>query len=169
MSEAATPTALAIPAAFLGILVMVGGSIAAGAWLGNAFALITVLSFSCFVVILRHNRGRDMQPVLVLGGLVAMLVGTGVTGGQVWVPLHDILLCLLLGCVITGAGHFMFMMAARILPAAEVTFLMLIEFVLAPLWVWLFINEVPRSTTLIGGLIVLATVAVWALARGRSG
>lgn len=160
-------TVVAIPIAFLGILVMVGGSIAAGAWLGNLLALITVLGFSVFVVILRYCRGRNMQPVLVIGGLIATALAAVVTGGAVWVPLHEIVLCFALGCVITGFGHQMFMKAAQILPAAEVTFLMLIEFVLAPLWVWIFVDEVPRSTTLVGGSVVLATVAAWAFHRMR--
>ena len=161
-------TLMAIPAAFAGILVMVGGSILVGAWLGNLLALITVLLFSLYVVILRYSRGRNMQPTLVLGALVAAGVGTVVTSGDLMVPVHDILLCLFLGCVITGLGHQMFLKAAEILPAGEVTFLMLLEFVLAPLWVWFFINEVPRATTLIGGSIVLATVAGWVFARMRS-
>ena len=91
-----------------------------------------------------------------------------VTGGAVMVSMHDLALCFVLGFVITGFGHLMFMKAAQILPAGEVTFLMLIEFVLAPLWVWAFVDEVPRATTLIGGGIVLATVAGWAFYRLRA-
>jgi drug/metabolite transporter (DMT)-like permease len=124
-------TLIAIPIAFVGIAIMVAGSIAAGAWLGNLLALVT--------------------------------------GGAVMVPLHDIVLCFGMGSVITGFGHVMFMKAAQILPAAEVTFLMLIEFVLAPVWVWLLVNEVPRPATLIGGGIVLATVTGWAYQRMRGG
>jgi drug/metabolite transporter (DMT)-like permease len=160
-------TLLAIPVAFVGILIMVGGSIAAGAWLGNLLAFVTVMSFSVFVVILRHHRGHNMQPVLVIGGVVAALLATAVTGGRILVPVHDIVLCFIMGFIITGFGHLMFMKAAQILPAAEVTFLMLIEFVLAPIWVWLFVDEVPRSTTVVGGGIVLATVAAWAFHRMR--
>ena len=161
-------TLFAIPIAFVGIAVMVGGSILAGAWLGNLFAMLTVLNFSVFVVILRYSRGRNMQPVLVIGGLVSMAFAAVVTAGAVMVPVHDLLLCFVLGFVITGFGHLMFMKAAQSLPAGEITFLMLIEFVLAPLWVWVFVGEVPRSTTLIGGGIVLATVAGWAFYRARA-
>ena len=161
-------TLVAIPIAFFGILVMVGGSIVGGAWLGNVLALGSVLCFSTFVVVLRHCRGRNMQPVLVIGGLVAAVLAVIFSGGKVIVPLHDLVLCLALGCVITGIGHQMFLKAAQVLPAGEVTFLMLIEFVLAPVWVWVFVNEVPRPTTLVGGGIVLATVAGWALHRMRA-
>ena len=77
-------------------------------------------------------------------------------------------LCFTLGFVITGFGHLMFMKAAQILPAGEVTFLMLIEFVMAPLWVWIFVNEVPRASTLIGGGMVLTSVTGWAYYRLRA-
>ena len=35
---------------------------------------------------------------------------------------------------------------------------MLLEFTLAPIWVWVFINEVPSSWTLVGGSIVTLSV-----------
>ena len=160
-------TLIAIPVAFTGILIMVGGSILVGAWLGNLLALVTVLCFSCYVVILRYSQGRNMQPTPVLGAVVAAVLGTLVTGGDLMIPVHDLVLCFILGCVITGLGHQMFLKAAEILPAGEVTFLMLLEFVLSPLWVWAFIGETPRATTLIGGGVVLATVTGWAFARMR--
>lgn len=161
-------TLIAIPIAFIGILILLSGSIAAGAWLGNLLALVTVLSFSCFVVILRHTRGRNMQPVLIVGGLMSVAFAGIVTEGAIMVPLHDITLSFFLGFVVTGFGHLMFIKAAQTLPAAEVTFLMLIEFALAPLWVWIFVDEVPRATTLLGGSVVLATVTAWAFLRMRA-
>jgi hypothetical protein len=46
---------------------------------------------------------------------------------------------------------------------AEVTLLMLIEFALGPVWVWLFVNEVPSRWTLIGGSVIIVSVAVRAI------
>ena len=40
---------------------------------------------------------------------------------------------------------------------------MLIEFALGPLWVWLFADEVPHRWTLIGGAIIIGSVAVRAI------
>jgi len=42
--------------------------------------------------------------------------------------------------------------------AAQVPLLALGETALAPLWVWLIINETPARNTLIGGALVLAVV-----------
>ena len=67
------------------------------------------------------------------------------------------------GAVIAGGGHSMFVLAARNLAGAEVTFLMLLEFVLAPVWVWLVVNEVPTTTTITGGMLVMGALAGWSL------
>ena len=37
---------------------------------------------------------------------------------------------------------------------------MLLEFWLSPLWVWLFIGETPAQWALVGGVIVIASVAL---------
>jgi len=49
------------------------------------------------------------------------------------------------------------------LAAAEVTLIMLIEFALGPIWVWLFIGEVPTRWTIIGGSLIIFAVAVRAI------
>ena len=54
----------------------------------------------------------------------------------------------------------LFIIACRYLVAAEVTLFNLLEFSIAPIWVWLFIDEVPTSTTLIGGAIIISAVFV---------
>jgi len=47
---------------------------------------------------------------------------------------------------------------AQRLPPAETALLALTETILAPLWVWLAINEVPSDWALIGGGILFAAV-----------
>ena len=46
---------------------------------------------------------------------------------------------------------------------------MLLEFALGPIWVWLFVGEVPTRWTLLGGGLVIASVSLRAVLelRGR--
>ena len=37
---------------------------------------------------------------------------------------------------------------------------MIIETIMAPIWVWLFLNEIPSSYTFIGGSIIILTLIV---------
>ena len=54
------------------------------------------------------------------------------------------------------------------MPGAELTLLILIEFILSPMWVWLLAGEEPSRATLIGGALVIASVASRALMSFRA-
>ena len=58
-------------------------------------------------------------------------------------------------------------LGARYVPVAQVSLLALSEMVLAPLWVWLAVDEAPAMLTLGGGGVVLAAVVGQALAGLR--
>ena len=59
-----------------------------------------------------------------------------------------------------GLGLTFLALGARLIPAAEVALITLLEIVLGPLWVWLTISEEPGTATLIGGVVVIAAVLV---------
>jgi len=71
---------------------------------------------------------------------------------------RDISLCLFMGSIITFFGNVSFVIGIRSLFAADTTFIMLLEFALAPLWVWLFLDEYFGLVTLFGGLLILFAV-----------
>ena len=158
-------TLCAIPVAFIGVAVMVSGGFGQDAGVGNLIAISTAVLFSVTVIILRRGRALNMQPFLLISGIVSVLAGTAATGGDVGVPVMDACLLLLWGAGLTGCGYLIMLFASRHVPSAEITFLMMIEFILAPVWVWMFFDEVPRSSTIIGGLIVLVAVTGWAFAN----
>ena len=59
-----------------------------------------------------------------------------------------------------GLGLIFLTIGARLIPAAEVALITLLEIVLGPLWVWIALGEQPSATTLVGGGIVLAAVVI---------
>lgn len=158
-------TVLTMVIAAVGILVMLGEGLGSGAIFGNAMGLLTAVSFAIYAVIVRWRRDIDMLPVLVLSSSIIIFFGAIVTGGDLDVPVRDIALCLLWGGILSGFANWMFIIASRRLIAAEVTLVMQLEFVLGPIWVWLFIDEVPTQMTLVGGLLVIGAVLIRALAE----
>ena len=160
-------TVLTMGIAGAGILVMLGEGLGAGSLYGNAMGLLTAVSFATYAVIVRWRRHVDMLPVLVLSSAIIMIIGVAVTGGDLDVPLRDIALCLLWGGFLSGFANWMFIVASRQLGAAEVTLVMQLEFVFGPVWVWLFVDEVPTQLTLLGGSLVLGAVLFRALAELR--
>ena len=156
-------TAVAIAAACVGIALMVGDGIATGTVFGNAMALFAAVCIAFFVVILRKGRAVNMLPATAIGGLLSAVLAFYFMEGGYQVSRRDLVICLTLGGIISCMGHVFFVIASRRLSNAELTLLTLIEFILGPIWVWMFINEVPNDLSLIGGAVVLSAVGGHAL------
>ncbi|TDJ71774.1 MAG: DMT family transporter [Proteobacteria bacterium] len=144
-------------AALAGIGLMFVDGFVTGRWLGNVLALGVVASFVGMLVVIRQSKAIDMVPATCLGGVVAGIISVFMVD-SFWISRHDLILCILLGSAQFGAGFILITMGTRLVPAAEVALLSLTETVLAPIWVWLFVYEVPSVFTLIGGAIVLTAV-----------
>ncbi len=160
-----------------GVALMLGQGLALGRLAGNLLALGSATSFAVYGVLVRHNRQTDMLPAVLYSGLYGSLLGLSVrlaTGGpaapldRIGMPPRDIGLCFAMGVVQLALGMAFYTRASRHLPAAELQLLATTELVLAPLWVWIGVGEVPTLATLAGGaLIVLAVLAQALGARGH--
>ena len=162
------PTLLAMLAAAAGVGLMFADGLVGGTWLGNVIALGAPLTLAITVVAWRSKRGVDMVPATLLSGVIGLAIGA-LMADDLAVSSHDLLLSLLLGSAQLGAGFLLFTLGARSVPAGEVPLYGLAETVLAPIWVWLAINEVPSTLTLSGGAVVLSAVVLAAVAGLRSG
>ena len=72
----------------------------------------------------------------------------------------DIFLGFLAGFFQVGFGFIFITIGARSTPSAFVGIIMLTEAVLGPLWAWMFVNENPPISVLIGGSIVISAVVI---------
>jgi drug/metabolite transporter (DMT)-like permease len=159
-------TWVAMAVALVGVAVMVGGGIVAGAWFGNLMALIAVASFSCFAVALRRGRGGDMLPAVLWAGLLSAPVAA-LMAPDLSMTLRDVTLSAIMGGALITGGMMLFTAGSRTVPGAELALLALTEVVLGPLWVWLAYAEVPPVETLLGGALVLAAIVGRALSGMR--
>ena len=158
----------AMGVALAGIVVMVWDGLGAGTLLGNSLALLAAFSFGSFVVVLRKGRGVNMLPVVILGTALGGINAAFMSGFALAVPFHDAALLFLWGALLSGMVHVIFTWSSRHVPGAELTLLILIEFILSPMWVWLVIDERPSPATLIGGALVIASVASRAILSFRT-
>tara|TARA_B100001123_G_scaffold114188_1_gene132945 strand:- start:824 stop:1681 length:858 start_codon:yes stop_codon:yes gene_type:complete len=152
-----TGTWLATFAIFLGLTLVFYGSLTTGGVVGDLAALVTSICVAISLVLMREHRDISMVPALAWSsGLVclaalpfalpASLSGT------------SLILMLVLGLIVLPASLAMIGLAPRYLPAPEVSLILRLEALLAPLWVWLVLGEVPSRQTLIGGGIILTTL-----------
>jgi len=169
LGERLTRAVLAgIVLAALGIAIIVGGGVTRGGLYGDVIALTTVMFLGFYAVALRRKPGVDMVPAVLYSGVFAAAVGglvTLATGTGFAAPARDIAMCVFLGVVQIGIGGILFAIAARTVPAAQLTLYALLEPVLQPLWTWLGVGEVPAGATFIGGAIILVAVLLQAVDR----
>ena len=161
LRESVSPrSGVAMVVALGGVGLMVGGPGGAHG-LGLMLSIVMTLSFALSVVITRHRRDISMAPAICLSqALVLAAVGPFAHPGSIG-P-NDLLLIVVLGAGQIGLGLAFLTMGARLIPAAEVALITLLEIVLGPLWVWLALSERPSTTTLAGGAVVVAAVALQA-------
>lgn len=160
----ATWAAIAIAVLGMGIMVREGAN--AGAIAGNLAAIGSALGFAMFAVTIRWGKLADMLPAVILGGLLSMAVAVtalALQGQSLAPPLADIGIIIVAGAVILGLGMTLFTLGSRVVPAAEATLLTMLEVILGPVWVWLFLNESASVMTFVGGAVVLCAVGINAL------
>ena len=153
-----------------GVTIMIGEGLAEGDLLGDLASLAAAVGFAGFTVGIRRGRDTDMTPTILVAALItaaasgamALFNGTGVLA-----PLWDVGLAAAYGMLVIGAGMFLFTMGSKNVPAAELLLLSMTEVVFAPVWVWLAFGEVASIPTLVGGLILLGSIAAQAVAGMR--
>jgi drug/metabolite transporter (DMT)-like permease len=154
-------TAVAMAVALAGVTLMLGAP-GGGDPVGDGLAVLMALAFALALVITRRRRDVSMAPATCLSQvflLVAFLpfATPDAIGGD------DVLWLALLGGGQIGLGLVLLTIGARLIPAAQVGLITLLEVVLGPLWVWIALSERPGTATLVGGAIVIAAIVIQTL------
>ena len=145
--------------AMLGIVIMIGDSVSSGTLFGNIVALAIPINFSIFVMIVRKNSNLDMVPVMWYAAVLSLLYGLIMTETFVFTA-HDIIMGFLLGVPQLTFGFVCITIGTRTTRSVTVGLLMLTETLFAPLWVWIFLNEIPPLSVFFGGAIIIAAIVV---------
>ena len=162
----------AIGAALVGVFIMVSDKFGSSSLSGSFAALGSAIGFAVFTLALRRGKSTEMLPTVFLSGLLAIPL-TGLicisTDTSVFLSQNDTVIALVMGVFQVGLGLVLYTTGSKTISAAELTLLSLSEVMLAPIWVWIFLDEVPDSLTLVGGTIILTALAGTAFAKINQG
>ena len=150
---------ISILLAMSGITIMVGDSLTSGFFFGNLVALAIPINFSILVMIIRKNKNLDMVPAIFYSGIFSVIYGLILSESFVFTS-HDILMGFFLGVPQLAFGFICITIGSRSTPSATIGLLMLSETICAPIWVLLFLNEIPPISTLIGGSIIIIAIII---------
>lgn len=152
--------ALTLIAVVIGLGVITYGSSETeiASWKGDLWALYIAAAFAAALTAVRKIKDISMVPAVpfaYIGAALVLLVFTSpFEGFEAKWPLY-------LGHgVMIGAASCLLTLGPRYITSAEVSLLVLLESVLAPIVVWWLLGEDPGPLAIAGGVIVIAALLV---------
>jgi drug/metabolite transporter (DMT)-like permease len=151
-------TGLAMALALGGVALMFGAP-GEGSLAGDGLSFLAALAFALMIVITRWRHDVSMAPATCLSQAILVVAfipfaSPGEITGD------DVVWLALLGIGQIGLGFALLTVGARLISAAQVGLITLLEVVLGPLWVWLALDERPSTLTLAGGAIVMVAIVI---------
>ena len=157
---------LSIILAMTGITIMIKDSILGGTLFGNLVALTIPISFSILVMIVRKNSNLDLVPAIWYASIFSVLYSLIMIESFSFTN-KDILMGFLLGVPQLTFGFICITIGSRTTKSVTIGLLMLTETIFAPLWVWLFLNEIPPLSVFIGGTIIIFAIIIKSLDKNK--
>ena len=158
---------ISILLAMSGIIIMVGDSISGGSLFGNIVALAIPINFAILVMIIRKNTKVDMVPAIFYSGIFSLIYGFFLAESFEFTK-HDLWMGFLLGVPQLAVSFICITIGSRTVESATVGILMLMETLCAPLWVWLFLNEIPPISVFIGGAVIISAIVLKSFDKKQS-
>jgi drug/metabolite transporter (DMT)-like permease len=131
-------------------------SLTLGHLTGNVLAVLSGIAFAGMVVALRKQKDTSAVESIILGNLLAFLIGLPWILRAPVLPASGWIALLLLGVVQLGVSYWLYARAIRHVTALEAVLIPVVEPILNPIWVLMFMHEKPSGWALVGGIIVLS-------------
>jgi len=162
-------TGIAMFVSLVGVIVMVGGGLESGDPLGIILSVVLSIALGGYTVLVRSSPARDPGVPTVVGGSASALVAGLLAGFGSGLEMsgNDVFMAFIGGGILIGAFTPFWNYAHRFVPSADISLLLISEIVAAPLWVWIWVDETPRTETLVGGAICLISV-IWLTLRSST-
>jgi len=142
---------------FVGLFIIFSDELGIGNLRGNIYALLCTMFFSLYFVVLSKYTEINRVVLTAAGGLSLALIAF-VLADSISIDLYTLGTIAIMGLLITPISRVLIGHGTRYINASEVSLLMIIETLMAPIWVWIFLKEMPSFNTFVGGSIIMITL-----------
>jgi drug/metabolite transporter (DMT)-like permease len=150
---------VALAAVCGGMILFFLDKLSAGSGLGNLLAILSGVTFALFSIFMRMQKSGSPLESIVISHLLTFLIsipfiaGAGLPGAG-WPAL------IALGVFQVGLSSILFSYGIKHTRAITAMLIAVLEPILNPLWVFIFVGEQPGFWALVGGAIIVAAVTV---------
>ena len=123
--------------------------------------------------ILRKNKGGEPISAILFGNIWIVITCAAISLAQFAsfeafaLSPKNALLTGFLGVFQIALPYVLFVHAIKHIPALEASLLSMLEPILNPIWVMLFVGEIPSLNALIGGSVIIGAVALQNIVSAR--
>ena len=143
----------------MGVAVICAGSAGQPDAAGVTIALLSGLLFAIYMVSLRFLKDVNAGTLTFLNNAACCLLLLPLVRSDLALSFTEGVVVAVMGVVQLGLPYWLFSKGVEKIPLQEASLIVLIEPVLNPLWVALAVGEVPSMATLLGGGLIVASLA----------
>lgn len=156
-----------IVAVIVGIAIVVSGSLESGRTFGDALAVLTVIFLSLNMTLLRHYKDVSRMASVGMGGFFLAVFMFFLAEPSSF-TLNTWIIMGIMGLISAPLGRVMSQTSTRYITAPEAGVINLTESVIAPVWAFIFFQEIPAVTTVIGGGVILTSILIFILSTSKN-
>ena len=144
---------------FLGMIFFFLDSNSGGSLKGNIVSIFNGITFAGISIFLRLQKDGNPALSMYLGNVISAVAGLPIMWNA-GMPDTISLLFLLLAGLLVAVSYTLYAKASTGLSALETVLLPIIDPVMNPVWVFLFLDERPGALTIVGAAVILVSVTI---------
>jgi drug/metabolite transporter (DMT)-like permease len=153
---------------FLGMILFFLGDISPGQLEGNIFALFSGIFFAAFFLGMKKNDKKYQQSSIFWGNILVAMICLPFIFSIEQLSFSQLWMVSFLGVFQIAIAYAFFSYGLKRVVAVEASIISMIEPVLTPVWVFIGYGEVPATTAIIGGIIILTAISIRTIQMGRA-
>ncbi|WP_419767098.1 DMT family transporter [Arcobacter sp.] len=157
-------TVIAIVVSFVGVFIVFGNSFTfTGNYIGDLLGVALAITMGMELTLFRKYGHFPTMLVISLSGFLVAAVMFAFSDKLLDISLESLFWLSIMGFIQIPLAMYFIFISTKYITSAEVSLFTTIETTMAPIWLWLFLNEIPPKMTIIGGALVIFAIFINAL------
>ncbi|MGB5918563.1 DMT family transporter [Arcobacter sp.] len=157
-------TVIAIVVSFVGVFIVFGNSFTfTGNYIGDLLGIALAITMGMELTLFRKYGHFPTMLVISLSGFLVATVMFAFSDKLLDISLESLFWLSIMGFIQIPLAMYFIFISTKYITSAEVSLFTTIETTMAPIWLWLFLSEIPPKMTIIGGALVIFAIFINAL------